>query len=193
MGTQYYAGKWHEHDIVFVLGDDSLELRFDGKPIAEKKSAVIFSATLSGGIPLEPELSVYAHFEEHICSCIVGIPLETSYDKATKTFSAAYDGHKLEGDNKKFKGKLLVDGVEVDKEDSGLHSYVILGSKADADGKHFMAVFDADTLKVNCKFYAEAENVRMYACQKQGGELIPIERTGADDFALGFVLGMAAN
>jgi hypothetical protein len=193
MGTQYYAGKWNDHDIVFILGDEALEIRFDGKVIAEKKITILFSATMTAAIPLEPELTVFAHFEDHVCSCIVGKALETDYDKETKTFSAVYNGHKIEGNNKKLKGALLVDGVEVDKEDSGLRSFCILGTQADDNGKRTMAVFEAAGLKTTCQFYAEAENVRMYACQKQGGELIPLDRNGDDDFMLGFVLGMGVH
>lgn len=193
MGTQYYAGKWNDHDIVFVLGDEALEIRFDGKVIAEKKIGILISATMTAEVPLESELSIFAHYEDHICSCIVGKALETDYDKETKTFSAVYNGHKFEGNNKKLKGTLLVDGVEVDKEDSGLRSFGILGTQADENGKRVMAVFEAGALKADCQFYAEAENVRMYACQKQGGELIPIDRSGDDGFMLGFVLGLGAN
>ncbi len=189
MGTKYYAGKWNEHDIIFVLGDEKLEIRFDGKTIAEKKNSILISETMTAEIPLDPELTIYVHYEDH-CSCIVGKALETNYDKETKTFSAAYNGHKIEGNNKKLKGTLLVDGVEVDKEDSGLRSFDILGTQADENGKRIMAVFLASGLKTTCQFFAEAENVKMYACKKQGGELIPIERNGDDGFMLGFILGM---
>ena len=59
-----------------------------------------------------------------------------------------------------------------------------------ANGKRIMGVFESSGLKVICKFYAEAENVRMIPCKKQGGELLPISSNGEDNFATGFILGM---
>ena len=75
-----------------------------------------------------------------------------------------------------------MDGQEVDREPEGLHSFGIRGSQPDADGKRFMSVHDGVTngLKVKCSVYAEAENVRMIPCKKQGGELIPLAYTGDD-------------
>ena len=189
MATQYFAGKWNDHDIV-VITDDSEELRFDGQTIAENKAGLHISVGLTGTVPTDPTLSVVIHLENGDCSCIVGKPLETEYDKETKTFSAEYNGHKIEGNNKKFKGTLIIDGAEADKEDSGLRDYGILGSQPDANGKRIMGIFESSGLKVICKFYAEAENVRMIPCKKQGGELIPISTNGEDNFATGFVLGM---
>ena len=189
MATQYYAGKWNDHDIV-VIADEGEELRFDGQTIAENKPGLHMAVGMIGAVPIDPAFSVVIRVESGSCSCIVGKPLDTQYDKETKTYSAEYNGHKIEGNNKKFKGTLIIDGTEVDKEDSGLRDYGILGSQPDANGKRIMGVFESSGLKVICKFYAEAENVRMIPCKKQGGELLPISSNGEDNFAAGFILGM---
>ncbi len=192
MSARYFAGKWNEHEIV-VVSSDNEKLIVDGKVVAENKPGLhFFYVTLTGEIPIDPELSVTVIFEGSNCCCIVGKPLETSYDKETKTFFTEYYGHKLEANNKKLKGTLIVDGVETDKEDGMFNSFAILGSKATKDGKRYMAILEPDGLKVKCQFYAEAENVRMYYCQKQGGELIPVNRPDGDDnFAAGFMIGMS--
>lgn len=189
MATKYYAGKWNGHDIV-VIADEGEELRFDGQTIAENKPGIHMAVGMTGAVPTDPALSVVVRIESGSCSCIVGKALDTQYDKETKTYFAEYNGHRIEGTNKKFKGALAVDGAEADKEDSGLRDYGILGSQPDANGKRFMGIFESSGLKVICKLYAEAENVRMIPCQKQGGELLPISNNGDDNFATGFILGM---
>ena len=189
MSARYYAGKWNEHEIVLVNGDAE-QLLIDGKMAAKNKAGIHLSIELTGEIPMEDGLFVFIHWEGGNCACIVGKPLEASYDKETKTFFTEYEGHKLEANNKKLKGKLIVDGAETDKEDGMFNTYTILGSKPDENGKRFMAVLSDGVLKLNCRFFAQAENVRMYPCQKQGGELIPIYRNDIDEgFAVGFMLG----
>lgn len=189
MAVKYYAGKWNDHDLV-VISDDKEELRFDGQVIAENKAGLHMSVSLKGSIPTDPELTAVVHITERNCSCIIGKELETEYEKETKTFSAVYNGHRIEGNNKKLKGTLIIDGEEADKEGSGLRDYGILGSEPDESGKRIMAIFEASGLKVKCQMYAEAENVRMIPCEKQGGELIPVNSNGDDQFAAGLLLGM---
>lgn len=118
------------------------------------------------------------------CSCIIGKPLETEYDKKTKTYTAEYNGHTVEAVNKS-KSYLVVDGQEVDREPEGLKTFGIRGSQPDANGKRFMSVHDGVTngLKVKCSVYAEAENVRLIPCKKQGGELISLVHDVKDEEA----------
>ena len=82
MQAEYYAGKWNDHDIVFAIGKNQ-NLFFDGKVIAESKP---LSTGLSGEDPIESGLFVRVLYDGRNCFCIVGKPLETSYDKTTKTF-----------------------------------------------------------------------------------------------------------
>ncbi len=188
MQAEYYAGKWNDHDIVFAIGKNQ-NLFFDGKVIAESKP---LSTGLSGEDPIESGLFVRVLYDGRNCFCIVGKPLETSYDKTTKTFSAEYGGHKIQVNTQKMHYTLLVDGAETDKKDVVIGGVgAILGTSADENGKRIMAVFEAGGLKGKCQCYAEAKNVRMIPCQKQGGELIPISSSGGDGFAAGFLLGMS--
>ena len=181
---QYYAGEWKDHKIVFV-NENSEKLLFDGKPIAENKPGIRFSATLAGELPTGSDISVFAHLEGCNCACVVGKILETLYDKDTKTFYTEYNGHKIECNNKKMKAAMFIDGKEVDKEDNGIHSYQILGSAADENGKRIMAAIYGEGLKLKCTFIAEAENVKMVMCQKQGGELVPV--SASDSFGVIYI------
>ncbi len=193
MDAEYYAGKWNDHDIVLVMNsmtDGTVQLRFDGEVLAEEKSFFHIDRGMTGRIPDDPELFIHLKYDGDDCLCIVGKPLETSYDKKTKAYYAEYYDHKLEGNTRKLNYNFLIDGLEADKKGGILTSFAILGSSADENGKRMMAVFSPSGLKDTCQFYAEAENVRMYPCRKQGGELIPITSSGDDNFAIGFMLGM---
>ena len=189
MGARHFVGKWNGHNII-VVSEDNEKIMVDGKVVAENTPGLHFlHVSLKGELPDEPELSVVVVAENHNCFCIVGKPLETEYDKETKAYYAVYEGHEIEANNKKMRGKLIVDGVEVDKEDDIFSSYVILGSKADEDNKRFIAVLEIDKLKIKCQIFAEAENVRMLLCEKKGGELIPVNESD-DDFFTGLMVGM---
>ncbi len=193
MDSKYFAGKWNEHDIVFI-NEEAEQLVIDGKPVAKNKPGMHLLYTgIEGEIPIEPELHAVIRYSDYHCACMVGKPLETSYDKETKTFYTYYKNHKIECHNKKMKGTLLVDGVEVDKEDGMFNTLAILGTNADENGKRIMAVLEPDGLKIKCMFLAEAENVKMYACKKQGGELVTVDQVGDGDFILGFMLGSMLN
>ena len=174
MEAKYYAGKWNNHDIVLVMNsmtDGKTQLRFDGKVIADGGSIFHMDRGMTGKIPDDPELS--------------------SYDKSSKTYRAEYYDHKLEAYTKKLNYNFIIDGEEADKRGGVLATCAILGSQADENGKRMMAVFSPSGLKDTCQFYAEAENVKMYPCRRQGGELVPITTTDNDDgFLLGFMLGM---
>ena len=194
MEAKYYAGKWNNHDIVLVMNsmtDGKTQLRFDGEVIADGGSIFFFFLCMTGKIPDDPELSVHVKYDGEECLCIVGVPLETSYDKSSKTYRAEYYDHKLEAYTKKLNYNFIIDGEEADKRGGVLATCAILGSQADENGKRMMAVFSPSGLKDTCQFYAEAENVKMYPCRRQGGELVPITTTDNDDgFLLGFMLGM---
>ncbi len=168
----YYVGKWTEREKLIV----------DNEVLVQTKSGLRFGSALTAPMPGTDDLYIYVMIEGGTgCSCLIGKPLETEYDKKTKCFTAEYNGHTIEAFNKS-KSYLVVDGQEVDREPEGLHSFGIRGSQPDADGKRFMSVHDGVTngLRVKCSVYAEAENVRMIPCKKQGGELIPLAYTGDD-------------
>lgn len=188
MKAEYFAGKWNDHDIILAVGKKQ-NLLFDGKIIAEDKP---LKASISGEIPTESKRFVHILCDECNCFCIVGVPLETSYDKSNKNFTAEYVGHKIEVSTKKMNYTLLVDGMEADKKDVVIGGVgTVLGTSADENGKRVVAVFETGFIKGNCQCYAEAENVRMIPCQKQGGELIPVNPSDGDGFAVGFMLGMS--
>ncbi len=178
----YYVGKWNDHVIIVENQTEREKLIVDNEVLVQTKSGLRFGSALTAPMPGTDDLYIYVMIEGGTgCSCLIGKPLETEYDKKTKCFTAEYNGHTIEAFNKS-KSYLVVDGQEVDREPEGLHSFGIRGSQPDADGKRFMSVHDGVTngLKVKCSVYAEAENVRMIPCKKQGGELIPLAYTGDD-------------
>ncbi len=190
MNAEYYAGKWNDHSIVFALGKKQT-LLFDGNVIAEGKP---LSTGLTGDDPTEAGSIIRTLYDGRNCFCIAAKPLETSYDKKTKTYSSEYYGHKIEGNSQKMNYSLFVNGEEKDKKEAVIGGgFSILGSEEDENGKRIMAVFEPSGLSYTCRFYAEAENVRMVPCQKQGGELIPINPSDGDGFAAGFLLGLGIN
>lgn len=148
---------------------------------------------MTAPMPGTDNLHVFVMVKMDGCSCIVGKPLETEYDKKTKTYTAEYGGHVIEAVNKA-KAVLLVDGQEVDRQEHLLDSFVILGSKPDENGKRYMAIHDGITngIKILCTVYGDAENVRLFPCKKQGGELIPTGESGDNEEALatGLMMGM---
>lgn len=171
----YYVGKWNDHVIVVENQSEREKLIVDNEVLVQTKSGIRFGSALTAPMPGTDDLYIYAMVAGFGCSCIVGKPLETEYDKKTKTYTAEYGGHVIEAINKS-KAVLLVDGQEVDRQEHLHDSFLILGSKADENGKRYMAVHDGVTngLKVKCSVYGEAENVRLIPCKKQGGELIPL-------------------
>ena len=179
----YYVGKWNDHVIIVENQTEREKLIVDNEVLVQTKSGLRFGSALTAPMPGTDDLYIYVMIGgEAGCSCIIGKPLETEYDKKTKCFTAEYNGHTIEAFNKS-KSYLVVDGQEVDREPEGLHSFGIRGSQPDADGKRFMSVHDGVTngLRVKCSVYAEAENVRMTLCKKQGGELIPLVHTSDED------------
>jgi hypothetical protein len=175
---------------------DSEQLILDGEIVVQTKSGIRFGSALTAPIPETDGLYIYViigAFNGLTASakCIVGKPLELDYEKSTKTYSAEYNGHKIECINKA-KASMLIDGAEVDKQKSVFDSFVSLGTKMNDSDKRYIAVFDGLTngLKVKCALYAEAENIRMIPCEKQGGELIPVYGDGTGDaFMLGMIIG----
>lgn len=188
--SEYYAAKWNDHIIVIVNDTDREKLIVDNEILVQTKSGLRFGSALTAPMPGTDGLYIYAMLDGRTCSCIIGRPLETDYDKKTKTYSAEFNGHTVEAVNK-IKSILLVDGVEVDREPDGLHSFGIRGSQADENGKRFMSIHDGLTngLKVKCSIYADAENIRVVPCKKQGGELIPTTQSDSDFFS-GMMTGM---
>ena len=195
MSAEYYAGKWNDHDIVLVTNaatDGKVQLRFDGEVIADGTTIFHMDRGITGKTPIDPELSIHVKIDGNGCLCIVGKPLKSAYDKATKVYFAEYDNHKLEAYTKKLNYSFIIDGDEADKKGGVLTTCAILGSQADKNGKHMMAVFSPSGLKDTCEFFVDAENVRMHPCRRQGGELIPLTPLDSDDgFMLGFMLGMS--
>ena len=171
-----------ENVIVVENQSDREKLSVDNEVLVQTKSGIRFGSALTAPMPGTDGLYIYAMVQGSGCACIVGKPLETEYDKKTKTFTAEYNGHTVEAVNQT-KSYLVVDGQEVDREPEGFHSFGIRGSQPDAEGKRFMSVHDGVTngLKVKCSVYAEAENVRLIPCKKQGGELIPLAYSGDDE------------
>ncbi len=171
---QYYAGTWNGHRIEIENGDCE-KLSFDGKILVETKPGIRFSSVLTAQIPLSDSLFIYAMVEGHDCSCIIGKPLETEYDKKTKAYTAEDYGHKLAFFNK-LHAYMTVDEEIVDRQDGIISSFFILGSQPYTGNKRYMAVIDGNSggLKPKCNFYSDAENVILYPCAKQGGELIPL-------------------
>ncbi len=170
--ANYYMGSWRGHQ--FIIENELAEkLIVDNTVLVENKKGIHFSALMSAPMPGMDGMQIYTMLEGNDCACIVGKPLEAEYDKKTKTYRAEYNGHTIEAVNK-LKAKMRLDGEEIDREDEGLHAFCILGTPRDADGKHVMAVFDGYTgvLKAKVSLYAEAENVILYPCKKQGGEYI---------------------
>ncbi len=191
--AEYYCGKWNDHTIVVENHTDREKLIVDDEILVETKSGLRFGSALTAPISGTDGLYVYVMVESSGCSCIVGKPLETEYDKKTKTYTAEYGGHVIEAINKS-KAVLLVDGQEVDRQEHLFDSFLILGSKADENGKRYMAVIDGLTngIKVLCTVYGDAENIRLLPCKKQGGELIPTGESGDNEEALatGLMMGM---
>lgn len=170
--ANYYMGNWHGHH--FIIENELAEkLIVDNEVLVENKKGVHLAVIMTAPMPGMDGMQIYTMLEGNDCSCIVGKPLEAEYDKKTKIYRAEYNGHTVEAVNK-LKAKMFLDGEEVDREDEGLRTFCILGSPRDADGKHFMAVIDGNTglLKAKVSLYAEAENVILYPCKKQGGEYI---------------------
>ncbi len=191
--AEYYAAKWNDHIIVIENQTDSEKLVVDNEILVQTKSGLRFGSALTAPMPGTDGLYIYAMLASGSCSCIIGRPLETDYDKKTKTYTAEYNGHTIEAVNKTT-SYLVVDGKEVDRQDNPFSSFGIRGSQPDENGKRFMSVHDGVTngLKVKCSVYADAENIRVIPCKKQGGELIPLVRSsdGSDNFLTGLVLGM---
>ncbi len=170
--ANYYMGNWHGHQ--FIIENELAEkLIVDNTVLVENKKGVHFSALMTAPMPGMDGMQIYTMLLGNDCACIVGKPLEAEYDKKTKIYRAEYNGHTIEAVNK-LKAKMMLDGEEIDREDEGLHGFCILGTPRDADGKHVMAVFDGYTgvLKAKVSLYAEAENVILYPCRKEGGEYI---------------------
>ena len=194
--AEYFKGKWNDHEIIVKNLPDSEQLMLDGEIVVQTKSGIRFGSALTAPIPDTDGLYIFViigAFNGLTASakCIVGKPLELEYDKSTKTYSTEYNGHKIEGVNK-LKASMLIDGNEVDKQQSVFESFVVLGTKMENSDKRYIALFDGLTngLKVKCAIYAEAENVRLIPCEKQGGELIPVYGDGSGDaFMLGMVIG----
>lgn len=194
--AEYFVGKWNDHEIVVKNLFDSEQLILDGEIVVQTKSGIRFGSALTAPIPETDGLYIYVIIGAFngltsSAKCIVGKPLELDYEKSTKTYSAEYNGHKIECINKA-KASMLIDGAEVDKQKSVSDSFVSLGTKMNDSDKRYIAVFDGLTngLKVKCALYAEAENIRMIPCEKQGGELIPVYGDGTGDaFMLGMIIG----
>lgn len=172
--AKYYMGNWNGHQFI-IVNESAERMIVDNEVLAETKKGIRLSSLLTAPMPGMDGMQIYTMVETDDCSCIVGKPLEAEYDKKTKTYRAEYNGHTIEAVNK-LKAKMLLDGEEVDREDEGMGTFCILGSPHDADGKHFMAVFDGNTglLAAKVSIYAEAENVILYPCKKEGGEYIPL-------------------
>lgn len=191
--SEYYAAKWNDHIIVIVNESDREKLIVDNEILVQTKSGLRFGSALTAPMPGTDGLFIYAMLDGRTCSCIIGRPLDTEYDKKTKTYTAEYNGHTIEAVNK-LKSALIVDGVEVDRQEDSLSSFGIRGSQPDENGKRFMSIHDGITngLKVKCSIYADAENIRVVLCKKQGGELIPLTRNGSSDdsFLTGILIGM---
>lgn len=170
----YYAGTWNGHRIE-IEATQNEKLIVDGKVLVETKPGIHFGVALTAPMPETDGLSIYAMIDGHDCSCIVGKPLPTEYDKKSKAYTAEYCGHKLAFFNK-LHSYMTVDEEEADRQDGVLSGFFILGSQPYDEKKRFMLIADGQSggLKLKCDFYAEAENVILYPYSKQGGELIPL-------------------
>lgn len=179
--AQYFAGRWNGHTIIAV-NQDAEKLVFDDQVLVQNKPGICLGTAMTAPIPGTDGLYVYTMLVSNLgvhCSCIIGKPLETTHEK--KIYAAEYNGHKIEAINK-LKAVLLVDGKEVDKQDSLFESFLILGAKAEDSDKRYMAVFDGiSSLSIKCTLYAEAENVVMSPCRVENGQLIPMTMAEIDE------------
>ena len=98
--AEYYCGKWNDHTIVVENHTDREKLIVDDEILVETKSGLRFGSALTAPMSGTDDLYIYAMVTGFGCSCIVGKPLETEYDKKTKTYTAEYGGHVIEAINK---------------------------------------------------------------------------------------------
>ena len=179
-----FKGDWKGHEISVENSTSTEKVYLDGKLVAESKPGIRMSSEFLFDRPETDEKCFVVisgaggSFTAGVCYCIIGTPLETEYDSKTKTYSAEFGGHKVEAVNK-MTSVLLVDGEEVDREPKGLHFIGLRGSKADENGKRFLALFNGSAgagLKVKCDVFGGAEIVRMRLYDKKGDEFVLNEK-----------------
>lgn len=179
-----YAGEWHGHKIQVETKFTAGRVLFDGLIAAESEAGLRLGSSFDFVVPGFDSLHCYILLDGSVsltipaCYCIIGVPLDTAYNKKTKIYTANYNSHTIEAISR-MHSVLLIDGEEVDREPNGLRFSGICAGAPDENGKRIMAVFDGVNslaLLVKCRIFADAENIPMSRFAKNGDI-----RTAADE------------